>query len=208
MQRTSATSSSPAVVQHRPVLSILTSVPQKSQHEKCTRRGSGGEHNSCHCQSQSNRPSPQPAPRTPRNWQSCSRSSSEAWRRHPRPLVALWGVFPLDFCFPDPPGRDHSSSAAVLVRVVFSLSSLLACRHAAATDRTGSQPATTSINQHHPSWSTLTAALARCCTSNHNLQATGHGAWDMAIAHRPIAHLAKPQQGPPNGRRTSEQQRP
>jgi hypothetical protein len=97
------------------------------------------------------------------------------------------GCLPARLLIPrPPPGRDHSSSAAVVVRVVFFLSSLLACRPAAATDRTGSQPATASINQHHPSWSTLTAALAHSCTSNHNLQATGHGTWPSPIAPSPI----------------------
>jgi hypothetical protein len=188
---------------------------RESQHEKCTRRGSGGEHNSCHCQC--------PVPTQP------SLSHAELWcivfrtAKHRRvstdlsargatacatlasPLAEPFqlqlsgleasstasggalGCLPARLLIPrPPPGRDHSSSAAVLVRVVFFLSSLLACRPAAATDRTGSQPATASINQHHPSWSTLTAALAHSCTSNHNLQATGHGTWPSPIAPSPI----------------------
>jgi hypothetical protein len=102
------------------------------------------------------------------------------------------GCLPARLLLPRPPGRDHSSSAAVLVRVVFSLSSLLACWPAGLPQRptaraaSQQQPATASINQHHPSWSTLTAALARCCTSNHNLQATGHGTWPSPIAPSPI----------------------
>lgn len=117
-----------------------------------------------------------------------SSSSSEAWRRHPQPLP--------DFCFPDP-GHDHISSAAVFGEGVFSLSSLLACGPAAA-NRPHGQAASNS--QHQPASSllvNLTAALARCCTSNHNLQATGQGHGHRPSPHRPIAHLAKPQQGPP-----------
>jgi hypothetical protein len=120
----------------------------------------------------------------------------------PRPggvIRSLWWRSGARLLLPRPRPRpvDHSSSAAVLVRVMFSLSSLLACwpaaanrPHGQAASNSQQQPATASnsqTHQHQPASSllvNLTAALARCCTSNHNLQATagqGHG-------HRPSPH--------------------
>jgi hypothetical protein len=196
---------------------------RESQHEKCTRRGSGGEHNSCHCQSPvQTQPSLSHAElwcivfRTAkyrtvvstdlsaRGATACATHASqlaELFQLQPRGLEAsstasggALGCLPARLLLPRPPGRDHSSSAAVLVRVVFSLSSLLACQPAAATDRTGSQPATASINQHYPSWSTLTAALAPAAPRITTCRplAMGHG--HRPSPHRPSCQTAA---GPP-----------
>lgn len=209
---------------------------RESQHEKCTRRGSGGEHNSCHCHC--------PVPTQP------SLSHAELWcivfrtakhRRvstdlsargatacatHASPLAEPFqlqlsgleasstasggalGCLPARLLIPRPPPRPRpqficSSFGEGRVFPEF-VAGLPACR----SDRPHGQPASNS--QHQPA-SSLLVNFDRGIGSQLHLesQPAGHWPWDMAIAHRPIAHLANPQQGPPNGRRrTSEQQRP
>jgi hypothetical protein len=147
-------------------------------HEKCTWWGGGGEHN---CQSQ------------PSLAEVCCTDE----RRHRsigRDIPALspggafscfwWrsGVSDRQTCssLTTAPRPLYSQTAVVLVGYRLQRSFSRGCWPAAATDCTDKHPASSII----PPCQSLTAALARYCTSNHTQQATGHP--------------TKRQQGPPS----------
>jgi hypothetical protein len=116
-------------------------------------------------------PAPAPAPR-PRGlihglwWRSGVSSRSTFASQTPRPR-------PQFICSSLGEGRVFPEFVA----------GLPACR----SDRPHGQPASNS--QHQPALSLLVnfdRGIGSCCTSNHNLQATGHGTWPSPIAPSPI----------------------